>query len=107
MKGSWLVTFFWPNPGLVDNNHYGECPGSTPPPRGRQRAKRSTCLWSGDFNHFDDAVALMLVAKAPRSRPELIVVEYSFNTGSRVGLSDSTPFPSGYRVFMLKYASQM
>jgi len=34
----------------------------------------------GDFNNFDDAIALMLVAKDPRYRIELVVVEESFNT---------------------------
>ncbi len=37
-------------------------------------------IWIGDFNNFDDAVALILVAKDPRYRIELVVVEESFNT---------------------------
>ena len=37
-------------------------------------------IWIGDFNNFDDAVALMLIAKDPRYRIELAVVEDSFNT---------------------------
>ncbi len=37
-------------------------------------------IWIGDFNNFDDAVALMLVAKDPRYTVELAVVEDSFNT---------------------------
>ncbi len=37
-------------------------------------------IWIGDFNNFDDAVALMLVAKDPRYTIELAVVEDSFNT---------------------------
>lgn len=37
-------------------------------------------IWIGDFNNFDDAVALMLVAKDPRYTLELAVVEDSFNT---------------------------
>jgi len=36
-------------------------------------------VWIGDFNNFDDAVALMLIAKDPRHRIELISVEESFN----------------------------
>ncbi len=37
-------------------------------------------IWVGDFNNFDDAVALILVAKDPRYKVELVVVEDSFNT---------------------------
>ena len=37
-------------------------------------------IWIGDFNNFDDAIALILVAKDPRYRIELVVVEESFNT---------------------------
>jgi inosine-uridine nucleoside N-ribohydrolase/uncharacterized protein YdeI (BOF family) len=37
-------------------------------------------IWIGDFNNFDDAIALMLIAKDPRYRIDLIVVEESFNT---------------------------
>lgn len=37
-------------------------------------------IWIGDFNNFDDAVALMLIAKDPRYTLELAVVEDSFNT---------------------------
>ncbi len=37
-------------------------------------------IWIGDFNNFDDAVALILVAKDPRYRIELVVIEESFNT---------------------------
>ncbi|WP_089946111.1 hypothetical protein [Candidatus Entotheonella palauensis] len=37
-------------------------------------------IWIGDFNNFDDAIALMLVAKDPRYRIDLVVVEESFNT---------------------------
>ena len=37
-------------------------------------------IWIGDFNNFDDAIALMLVAKDPRYRIELIVIEESFNS---------------------------
>jgi inosine-uridine nucleoside N-ribohydrolase len=42
--------------------------------------KAQPIIWIGDFNNFDDAVALMLVAKDPRYRIELVVVEESFNT---------------------------
>ena len=37
-------------------------------------------IWIGDFNNFDDAVALMLIAKDPNYTIELAVVEDSFNT---------------------------
>lgn len=37
-------------------------------------------VWIGDFNNFDDAVALILLAKDPRYRIELVVVEESFNS---------------------------
>ena len=36
-------------------------------------------IWIGDFNNFDDTLALMLVAKDPRYKIELVVVEESFN----------------------------
>jgi len=36
-------------------------------------------IWIGDFNNFDDTLALMLVAKDPRYTIELVVVEESFN----------------------------
>ncbi len=37
-------------------------------------------IWIGDFNNFDDAVALMLMAKDPRYKLELVVVEESYNS---------------------------
>lgn len=37
-------------------------------------------IWIGDFNNLDDAVALMLIAKDPGYRIDLLVVEESFNT---------------------------
>lgn len=37
-------------------------------------------IWIGDFNNFDDAIALILVAKDPRYRIDLVVIEESFNT---------------------------
>jgi inosine-uridine nucleoside N-ribohydrolase len=43
-------------------------------------ANAQPVIWIGDFNNFDDAVALMLVAKDPRYTIELVVVEDSFNT---------------------------
>lgn len=39
-------------------------------------------IWIGDFNNFDDAVALILMAKDPGFRIELVVVEESFNAVS-------------------------
>lgn len=48
--------------------------------RANKKQDAQPVIWIGDFNNFDDAVALMLVAKDPRYRLELIVVEESFNT---------------------------
>ena len=45
-----------------------------------KNADAQPVIWIGDFNNFDDAIALMLVAKDPRYRIDLIVVEESFNT---------------------------
>lgn len=45
-----------------------------------KNADAQPVIWIGDFNNFDDAVALMLVAKDPRYKIELAVVEDSFNT---------------------------
>lgn len=36
-------------------------------------------VWIGDFNNFDDAIALMLVAKDPNYKLKLVVIEESFN----------------------------
>lgn len=59
---------------LADSN--GNLPEATKNPNARP------VIWIGDFNNFDDAVALILVAKDPRYRIELVVVEESFNTVS-------------------------
>ena len=45
-----------------------------------KNADAQPIIWIGDFNNFDDAVALMLIAKDPRYTIELAVVEDSFNT---------------------------
>ncbi|MCP4350080.1 MAG: hypothetical protein GY795_31760 [Desulfobacterales bacterium] len=45
-----------------------------------KEADAKPVIWIGDFNNFDDAVALMLIAKDPHYRIELVVVEDSFNT---------------------------
>lgn len=42
-------------------------------------AGRQPVVWLGDFNNFDDAIALMVIAKDPRYKIELIVVDESFN----------------------------
>ena len=46
----------------------------------KKNANAQPVIWIGDFNNFDDAVALMLVAKDPRYRIELVVIEESFNS---------------------------
>lgn len=45
-----------------------------------KKPEATPVIWIGDFNNFDDAVALILLAKDPRYRIDLIVVEDSFNT---------------------------
>jgi hypothetical protein len=48
-------------------------------PAAVQAAGPQPVVWLGDFNNFDDAVALMLIAKDPRYAIKLIVVDESFN----------------------------
>ena len=46
----------------------------------KKYANAQPVIWIGDFNNFDDAIALMLVAKDPRYKIELVVIEESFNS---------------------------
>jgi inosine-uridine nucleoside N-ribohydrolase len=48
-------------------------------PAAAQTGDPQPVVWLGDFNNFDDAVALMLIAKDPRYDIKLIVVDESFN----------------------------
>jgi inosine-uridine nucleoside N-ribohydrolase len=43
-------------------------------------ANAKSVIWVGDFNNFDDAVALMLLAKDVNYQIKLLVVEDSFNS---------------------------
>ncbi len=46
----------------------------------RKNADAKPVIWIGDFNNFDDTIALMLMAKDPGYRIEMVVVEESFNS---------------------------
>ena len=48
--------------------------------KAQKRQSAQPVIWIGDFNNFDDAIALMLVAKDPRYKIEVVVIEESFNS---------------------------
>ena len=53
--------------------------GVVAPWRAHKEPDARPVIWIGDFNNFDDIIALILVAKDPRFTVELVVVENSFS----------------------------
>lgn len=76
-KVAWLIAM-----GLLFTSSITFARSNDNLPEAAKNPNARPVIWIGDFNNFDDAVALILVAKDPRYRIELVVVEESFNTVS-------------------------